>query len=340
MELPVLDFLLLRNELPAADVRSEGEHLAGHIPGTVNIPLLNNEAREAVGIAYKNHGQLEAIRTGFKRVGPNLATLLERAEQLAGPKRELIAHCWRGGMRSDYFSRFCRMAALSCHTLQGGYKAFRKIAHDYFATEWNLKILGGLTGTGKTEILKALKQHGEQIIDLEELAQHRGSVFGGLLMPAQPTTEQFENNLFEQLLKLDKTRPVWVEDESVAIGKVFLPQAFWKRMAASPVFELQADKAIRVKRLVNEYARADVQLFLNALKDITNRLGHTAYQHAHKSVLAGNWADAIDCILNYYDKAYQNGLDRKQHRIVTRINWDGTDVQRVVQQLIYANNPN
>ncbi|GIV36573.1 MAG: tRNA 2-selenouridine synthase [Cyclobacteriaceae bacterium] len=337
MELPVKAFLQLRTELPVADVRSEGEYLAGHIPHAVNIPLLNNAARAAVGIAYKNSGQAEAIRTGFRLAGPHLADLIEQAEQLTGNKKELIAHCWRGGMRSDYFSRFCQMAGLACHTLQDGYKAYRKLAHQYFAKGWQLRIIGGLTGTGKTEILHALRQHGEQVIDLETLACHRGSVFGGLNMPPQPTTEQFENNLFEELLRMDISKPVWLEDESVAIGKVFLPQPLWKRMAVSPVIVLQTEKSVRIQRLVAEYAPADTNSFLEALKTIIPRLGHAAYRQAHNSVLAGNWADAINCILTYYDKAYLNGLNRRQHRIAAHIAWDGKNTESVVQQLVSQN---
>jgi tRNA 2-selenouridine synthase len=334
MELSVQEFIRLRQELPVADVRAEAEYEAGHIPGAQNLPLLHNEARQAVGIAYKKHGQAEAIRTGFRLVGPHLAQLIEQAEQLAGEKRELIAHCWRGGMRSDYFSRFCHMALLKCHTLTGGYKAYRALAQQYFAANWKLKIIGGLTGTGKTEILNALQQHGEQVVDLEKLAHHKGSVFGGLMMPPQPTTEQFENNLFEVLLTLNPEKTVWLEDESVAIGNVFLPQALWKNMAQSPLVVLQAPHPIRVQRLVAEYATADTELFLEKLKGILPRLGHQRYQQAKQFVLEGNWRDAIACILTYYDKAYQNGLLRKQHRIAAYVEWDGKNTQSVVERLL------
>ncbi len=334
MELRVEDFLKLRAELPVIDVRSEGEYAAGHIPGSTNIPLLNNEQRAAVGTAYKQYGQLEAIRTGFRLIGPVLAQLIEQTERTAGARREVIAHCWRGGMRSDYFSRFAEMARIKCHTLRGGYKAYRRLAQEYFARKWKFKIIGGYTGSGKTEILQALSQHGEQVIDLETLAKHKGSVFGGLMMPPQPTTEQFENELFEQLLKLDENRTVWIEDESIAIGKVFLPQAFWNRMNECPVIEIDAQREVRIQRLVGEYANADTTAFLQALEKITHRLGHQHYKQAREHVLAGNWPEAISCILNYYDKAYRNGLSRKLQRIVCRVNWDGHSVNGVVEQLV------
>ncbi len=337
MELRVEDFLKLRTDLPVIDVRSEGEYEAGHIPGSINIPLLNNEQRAAVGIAYKEHGQLEAIRTGFRLVGPGLAQIIESAEQIAGKERKAIAYCWRGGMRSDYFSRFTAMARIKCHTLEGGYKTYRKLAQEYFAKKWRFKIIGGYTGSGKTEILRTLAQHGEQVIDLEMLAKHKGSVFGGLMMPPQPVSEQFENELFEQLLKLDENRTVWIEDESIAIGKVFLPQALWRHMNECPVIEVVVDKNIRVQRLVAEYAKTDVSAFLQALEKITARLGHQHYTLAREHVIAGNWPDAINCILNYYDKAYRNGLVRKLNRIVHRVTWGGEAVNKVVEQLLKLN---
>lgn len=339
MVLTVQDFLKLRDRLPVVDVRSEAEYNAGHIAGSTNIPLLNNAQRSAVGIAYKQYGQLEAIRTGFRLIGPGLAQLIECMEQTAGQKREIAAYCWRGGMRSDYFSRFAAMARIDCHTLQGGYKAYRKTALDYFVKKWKLRILAGYTGSGKTEIIKYLAQRGEQVIDLETLALHKGSVFGGLMMPEQPTTEQFENKLFEVLLTLDEKRTVWVEDESIAIGKVFLPQAFWKQMNESPVVEIETEKSVRVQRLTEEYGMVDTNSFLEALKKITSRLGHQLYQQAHQYVLEGKWPEAIDCILTYYDKAYRNGLSRKQHRIVKRISWDGRNVHEVAEQLLKTNVP-
>ncbi|MDW8330933.1 MAG: tRNA 2-selenouridine(34) synthase MnmH [Cyclobacteriaceae bacterium] len=334
MVLSVEDFLKLRNELPVIDVRSEGEYDAGHIPNTVNIPLLNNEQRAIVGLTYKQQGRQEAIRTGFRLVGPGLAQLMEQAEAVAGSRRELIVHCWRGGMRSDYFSRFAEMALVRCHTLKGGYKAYRRHAQEYFAKSWKLKILGGYTGSGKTEILKALKQQGEQVIDLEALARHKGSVFGGLMMPPQPTSEQFENDLFEELLKLDEHRNIWVEDESIAIGKVFLPQVFWKRMNECEVIELNADKSVRVHRLVKEYAQADPNQFLIALEKIITRLGNQHYQCARNFVVEGKWTEAIDCILTYYDKAYRNGLIRKQQRIQHKIAWDGKNSEQTAKAIM------
>lgn len=313
------------------DVRSPGEFLAGHIPGVRNIPLLTDEERVAVGTDYKQRGQAEAIRTGFRLVGPRLHDIIVEAERV-GP--EMIVHCWRGGMRSRNFSQFVGMAGIRTHTLDGGYKSYRQRAFEYFGKPFELKIIGGCTGSGKSEILRALAARGEQILDLEALASHKGSVFGGLMMAPQPTTEQFENFLFEKMLTLDLTRTIWIEDESIAIGKVFLPQPFWKRMNVSPVMEVALDKSIRIQRLVEEYGDADNEAFLGAMEKIIKKLGGQHYQAARQKWLAGEKAASIEILLTYYDKAYRAGLERKKHRMTGSVTWDGTHADAVALDLL------
>jgi tRNA 2-selenouridine synthase len=197
-----------------------------------------------------------------------------------------------------------------------------------------LQVIGGFTGSGKTEILRALRRHGEQIIDLETLANHKGSVFGGLMMPPQPTTEQFQNELFEELLNLDTSRRIWVEDESIAIGKIFLPQGFWLQMCAAPVYHVEVDKPVRIQRLVNEYGPSDKQEFLEAMQNITKKLGGQNFKDAKQKLLDGDIACTIDILLRYYDKAYLTGLTNKQHRIKSRISWDGKNVLTCADDLI------
>ncbi|MBX2964628.1 MAG: tRNA 2-selenouridine(34) synthase MnmH [Cyclobacteriaceae bacterium] len=327
------DFLKLRHELPAVDVRSEGEYDEGYIPGVVNIPLLNNEERIAVGTDYKQKGQLEAIKTGFRLVGPRLNTLVEEALHVANGN-ELLVHCWRGGMRSANFCSFVQMAGVKTHQLKGGYKAYRQKAVESFALPFNLVVLGGETGSGKSEILCALQQAGEQVLDLEQVARHKGSVFGGLNMPAQPTTEQFQNELFEAILKLDVSKRIWIEDESVAIGKIFLPEPLWKNMGRSPVVEISVPKNVRLQRLVNEYGETDPEQFLEAMKKITKKLGGQHFKSAAEKLAQGDWQSTIDILLTYYDKAYRNGLERKQQRIIRRVLWEGLDSTDIVNTLV------
>ncbi|MBX2944802.1 MAG: tRNA 2-selenouridine(34) synthase MnmH [Cyclobacteriaceae bacterium] len=326
------EFLKIRHKLPAVDVRSEGEFAEGHIPGVINIPLLNNQERIAVGTDYKQKGQLEAIKTGFRLVGPRLNDIIDETLRIA--HGELLVHCWRGGMRSANFCRFVQMAGVKTYALKGGYKAYRQQAVASFSLPFKLMVIGGETGSGKSEILRALKATGEQVIDLEHLALHKGSVFGGLNLPAQPTTEQFQNELFECLLKLDLSKRIWIEDESIAIGRIFLPEPLWRTMGRSPVVEIDVPKKDRIQRLVNEYSQTNPDQFLEAMKKITKKLGGQHFNAAAEKLMQNDWSSTIDILLTYYDKAYRNGLERKQNRVVKRISWDGQRLDEALNDLL------
>jgi tRNA 2-selenouridine synthase len=326
----VPDFLTLRQQLPLVDVRSENEFQQGHIPAAINIPILNNEERVIVGTTYKQNGQLAAIKEGFRLVGPRLASIIDQAQSVG---KEFIVHCWRGGMRSGNFCQFVNMAAIQTHQIKGGYKAYRQFAADYFEKKFSFLVLSGYTGSGKTEILRALKNAGEQVLDLEALANHKGSVFGGIGQPSQPSTEQFQNELFEALYQMDLSKTIWVEDESIAIGKIFLPSPFWTRMSTSPVVLVEVSRDERVSRLVKEYGTADRDEFLKALKGITKKLGGQHYNAALENVVNGRMPEAIDIILNYYDKAYANSLNRKRDRVRFTIGWNGSVISEFASQL-------
>jgi tRNA 2-selenouridine synthase len=329
------EFFSLRKELPVVDVRSEGEYAMGHIPGAVNIPILNNEERKEVGTDYKQKGQQTAIKTGFRLFSPRLPSVLEEAERVADG-RELLVHCWRGGMRSNYFCQFVNMARIRARSLEGGYKTYRQAALDSFKLPLKLKVIGGSTGSGKSEILRALGKNGAQILDLESLASHKGSVFGGLMMPRQPTTEQFQNYLFEEIMKLDISRTIWIEDESLSIGRIFLPLDLWQTMSSSPVVEIFVDRGVRIERLVNEYGPADRAEFLELMGKIVKRLGGQNYNAAKEKLLQGDMYSTIEILLSYYDKAYQFGLEKKKDRIVSSLEWDGVDTNTIVSKLVYS----
>jgi tRNA 2-selenouridine synthase len=334
MNISIQEFFKLRQSLPIVDVRSEGEFEGGHIINAVNIPLLNNSERVAVGTDYKQKGQQEAIKTGFRLVGPRLLEIINAAET-AATANELIVHCWRGGMRSSNFCQFVGMAGIKTHQLRGGYKAYRNEVLQSISKPFPFIVIGGCTGSGKTEILQALKMEGEQVIDLEGLAHHKGSSFGGLMQPPQPTTEQFENNLFEEIVKLDVTKRIWIEDESIAIGKVFLPQPLWKALRVSPIVEIILDKALRVKRLVNEYGNANQDEFLHSMERITKKLGGQNFKLAKECLLKGEMDTVIEILLTcYYDKAYRNGLESNKQRVKSSLAWDGIDTQKIVRELI------
>jgi tRNA 2-selenouridine synthase len=328
--LSIQDFFTLRHSLPVVDVRTPAEFKAGHILHALNIPLLTDSERVAVGTDYKQKGQLEAIKTGFRLVGPRLEEIINQALAVGD---EMIVHCWRGGMRSSNFCQFVGMAGIKTHQLEGGYKAYRNEVHASFSKPFHFIVVGGCTGSGKSEILQELKRSGEQVIDLESLASHKGSVFGGLMQPPQPTTEQFENNLFEEILQLDPLKRVWIEDESIAVGKIFLPSALWKQMSSSLVFEIELDKTRRVERLVNEYGKADPALFLDAMEKIVKKLGGQHFKSAKEKFLAGDMHSTIDILLTYYDKAYQAGLLKKNGRIKATLEWNGASLAEITNQL-------
>lgn len=332
MTISIEDFFSLRKNLPVVDVRSEGEFQSGHISGAINIPILNNQERVLVGTDYKQKGQLEAIKTGFRLVGPRLLDIINEAEKVTDAK-EMLVHCWRGGMRSNNFCQFVGMAGIKTHSLKGGYKTYRQKALESFAKPLKLILLTGCTGSGKSEILRALQANGEQVLDLETLASHKGSVFGGLFMNPQPSTEQFQNNLFEEILQFDLDKPIWVEDESIAIGQIFLPREFWLQMNKSPLVQLQVDKEVRVNRLVEEYGKANRDEFLAIMSRIVKRLGGQHFNAAKQKLLEGDMVAVMHTLLTYYDKAYLQGIEKRKERIKRIVEWNGGSVGNIVRKL-------
>ncbi len=339
MLLSIEDFLSLRQSHPVVDVRSQGEFSDGHIRGASNIPILNNEERVAVGTDYKQKGQQEAIKTGFRLVGPRLLDIINETQQAAvknssGERSEILVHCWRGGMRSSNFCQFVGMAGIKSHQLEGGYKAYRHLALESFKKPLKIILLTGCTGSGKSEVLRALKANGEQILDLEDLARHKGSAFGGLLMPLQPTTEQFQNELFEEIIQLDVSKRIWVEDESIAIGKIFLPHDFWDRMNGSPLIQMEVSKDIRIQRLVSEYGSADRDEFLTIMGKVVTKLGGQHYNSAKEKLLEGDMASTIDILLTYYDKAYLNSIAKRKSKLAANVSWNGADSNNFAKTIL------
>lgn len=336
MTIDLPEFLKLRAELPVIDVRSPKEFKEGHIFGAINIPILNDEERKAVGIDYKEKGQAEAIRTGFRLVGPRLESIVTEAQEVADGK-EILVHCWRGGMRSNNFCQFVSMAGVKTHALKGGYKSYRQHAIKYLEQPFPFAVIGGCTGSGKTELLKALAAAGEQIIDLEEMANHRGSVFGALMKPPQPTTEQFQNDLFEAMSQLDFSKRIWVEDESLSIGKIFIPDTYFQTMSQAPVVVIEADRDARIQRLVDEYGPADKKEFIQAMTAIRKKLGGQHFKDALQSYKDGNLPGAFSELLVYYDKRYLKGIDKLQDRVIAKFDWDGKDITNLTHQILSAN---
>ena len=292
------------------DVRSPAEFQRGHIPSAINVPLFDDQERARIGTLYKDQGRDEAVLTGLEIVGPKMRWLVEETQRAAA-NRDILVHCWRGGMRSASVGWLLEQAGMAPKVLNGGYKAFRRQAHAAFDADWTMLILSGMTGAGKTPLLYEIAALGEQLVDLEGLAHHRGSSFGGIGLPDQPTCEQFENNLFLRLRELDSELPIWLEDESASIGKVRVPDAFWGRMRQSPAIFIDVDRGRRAKNLVVEYGKLDQQLLIEATQRLEKKLGGLRTQEAI-ALLEQNDMEAVALrLLEYYDKTYRHAADKR-----------------------------
>lgn len=337
-QLPIDEFLGKAQTLPVIDVRSPGEYEHAHIPGAISIPLFDNEERAQIGTKYKQAGKDAAVLMGLNMIGPKLADFVKQSKKL-NPDKEVLVHCWRGGMRSGSFAWLLDTAGLTASTLVGGYKAYRNAVLSAFAEPRNLIILGGKTGSGKTDILHELSRQGEQVIDLEALAHHKGSSYGAIGQLPQPFTEQFENALFSQWRYLDRSdgppmRRIWLEDESRNIGSCFIPMPLWQQMRVAPVVFVDVPKLVRVRRLVAEYAGIDHNLLVEATERIRKRLGGRVTRDALDALARQDYATVADLTLDYYDKAYLHGLSQRDTASIFSMNVQEDNPAQTAKQLI------
>ncbi len=312
------EFLQQAQNLPVIDVRSPAEYAHAHIPKAVNIPLFDNDERALVGTCYKKKGKDAAVLLGLELVGPKLANFVRESKRLARTGEALV-HCWRGGMRSGSFAWLLRTAGLKVQTLDGGYKAYRNHVLESFTESQNMIILGGKTGSGKTEILQEIQKLNQQVIDLEGIAHHKGSSYGAIGQEKAPTSEQFENLVHQQWAKLDRTQPLWLEDESRKIGGCYIPVPLWTQMRAAKVLFIDIPKEIRIERLVKEYAFVSHQLLIEATDRIQKRLGGQHHQAAIEALDQQDYATVADITLSYYDKSYLFGLSQRPPEQVVKV---------------------
>lgn len=295
-------------DLPVIDVRAPSEYAHGHIPGAVSLPLFSDEERARVGTTYKLKGREAAILLGFDLTGPKWSGFIRRAIEIA-PQKKLAVHCWRGGMRSSAMAWALDLYGFEICILQGGYKSYRRWVARQWEKPYPLMVIGGYTGSGKTNILLQLGKNGEQIIDLEDLAQHQGSTYGSLNRLIQPTQEQFENNLAAALSKLDPEKNIWIEDESQNIGRCLVPKPFWMRLRNAFHFDLQVPLDQRVRALLKEYGGLDKEFLVACTDRIRKRLGPEQTGMAIAAIGDDRMEDFIRLVLVYYDKTYRRGLN-------------------------------
>jgi tRNA 2-selenouridine synthase len=298
------------------DVRSPGEFAQGHIPGAYNLPLFSDEERALVGTTYKRSGKKEAVHLGLSLVGPKLSSFVSNAEVLSQGK-PLKIHCWRGGMRSSSMAWLLQTAGFQTSTLAGGYKSFRRWALSLFTQPYRLCVIGGLTGSGKTALLQELSLKNEQVLDLEALAHHRGSAYGMLGQPKQPTTEQFENHLALKLSSIDLSSPLWCEDESRMIGTCNIPDPLFVQMRQSPLYVVERSKEERIQHLLKTYGGIPKEELIQATLKIVKRLGGARAQEIISCIQNNQLDNAIDLVLTYYDATYAYGLKSRKGEIFT-----------------------
>ena len=318
---------------PLVDVRSPGEYAQGHWPGAINIPLFSDAERAEVGTTYKREGRLPAIHLGLAMTGPKLSHLAKELDKLRNQGDPRI-YCWRGGMRSASVAWLAEQIDLKPTRLDGGYKSYRRWVLSRFDQPFPLRVMGGRTGTGKTDLLLALEQRGVAVIDLEGLAHHRGSSFGGLGLPPQPSTEHYENKLAEVLDRhqLAQARSIWLEAESIQVGRCRIPKGLFAQMQQAPVLEIQRNLDERVKQLVQVYGHQGGELLADATQRISRRLGPQRTAEALKAIEQSDWSQACRAMLDYYDRCYDHELKRSAGRI--SIDLSGQDPDQAADKLI------
>ncbi|MBI2284357.1 MAG: tRNA 2-selenouridine(34) synthase MnmH [Bacteroidetes bacterium] len=333
------EFLALAQQHPVLDVRSPGEFGHAHIPGAHSLPLFSDEERKVVGTAYKQESQQKAIKLGLDFFGVKMVKLVEAVEEILDIKNKqqhfrrdqhiVLVHCWRGGMRSAGVAWMLDLYGFRVYTLAGGYKAYRKWVLDQFNIAYPINIIGGFTGSGKTEALQALAQKKQSVIDLEGLSNHKGSAFGALGQPAQPSQEMFENLLAAALKKTvdswqagsdDRTagrsqlpKVIWLEDESQRIGEVNLPAAFFRQMRDKQIYFLDIPFEERLQFLVEHYGKFEKEKLISAILRIKKRLGGLETKNAVSLLIEDNTKDCFAILLAYYDKFYLKSLQNREN---------------------------
>ncbi len=333
-KIDIVQFLDVAKEFPVIDVRSPGEYNHAHIPDAYSFPLFTDEERKIVGTTYKQQSRELAIKIGLDFFGPKMRKMVEEAESLAvkygSSNKTILVHCWRGGMRSAAIAWLLDLYGFKVYTLIGGYKKYRNYVLDTFKIPFEFRILGGFTGSGKTSLLKVLKEKGEAVINLEGIANHKGSAFGNIGMGKQPGQEMFENLLAAELRKTTGIKesilninesllpaiishsPIWLEDESQRIGLVNIPKDLWETMRKSPVYFLDIPFEERLDQIVREYGQLDMEKVQNAIGRISDKLGNLNAKTAISLLNEGKKRESFDILLKYYDKHYFKSLHNRE----------------------------
>ena len=303
------------------DVRTPAEFAEDHIPGAINCPVLSNEERITVGTIYKQASPFEARKVGAAMVAKNIAAHLE-TRFITYPKswRPLI-YCWRGGQRSGAMSIILNQVGWAAHKLEGGYKTYRHEVLEKLAVlpkELKLRVICGPTGSGKSRLLCALSESGRQVIDLEELAQHRGSLLGDWPDHPQPSQKLFETRLLQVLQKLDLSRPVYVEAESNRIGRIGLPEAMVASMHQSECLLLETPVDVRIAGLLEDYQHylKEPEKLVEQLQRLNQYHGAKILKHWTDLIEHGDYASLVgELLIVHYDSSYLRATTKHFSRL-------------------------
>lgn len=312
------------------DVRSPAEFAEDHVPGAINLPVLDNEERARVGTMYVQDSPFLARKLGAALVFRNAANHIEQSlSHLDGSWRPLV-YCWRGGQRSGSFTWVLQQIGWRAELVQGGYQSYRRLVKSYLYDQklpFQLVALDGYTGTAKTDLIKMAEVLGVQVLDLEGLANHRGSLLGEMTDP-QPSQKGFETALTEKLVQMDPTRPVLVEAESSKIGDRIIPPSLWTAMKQAPRIEVTAPVAARCRYLTKAYS--------DILSDADRLRSKLQYLRGHRSnAVIDTWLDLIEVgdkagltqslMLDHYDPSYLKSRRANGHSPMATVALDGMD---------------
>jgi len=318
----------LSSGLPMLDVRSPGEYMDGHVINAFNLPLLDNTNRELIGICYKHKGQEAAIKLGYELVNPIKETFIQELENVSDHKN-ISLYCARGGLRSHKMAEFLSAAGYDVLILKGGYKTYRNHILQTIRKFRNIMILSGHTGSGKTEVLGELSKLGCQVLDLEALANHKGSVFGALGNKPQPSSGHFHNLIYQSLKSFSPESPLWVENESVTIGKVYQPKELWENMLLANGYEIVLPLSERVKFTLENYGNFDIESLVHCIQALSKRLGDESCRQLCELTEQNKLEPVVERLFKYYDKAYENGREKRNCQKFVKISFDAFDAKKI-----------
>lgn len=348
-KISLAEFIEMKDQYPVLDVRSPGEFNHAHIPGAISVPLFTDEERRVVGTAYKQQSRQIAIKIGLDYFGVKMKGMVELVEQwlaehnrpveqqAANGRNTVIVHCWRGGMRSAAVAWLLDLYGFTVYTLAGGYKAYRQWVRMQFEQPCGLRVLGGYTGSGKTIVLHELQHMGIPVIDLEALALHKGSAFGGMDNQIQPSQEMFENLLAKSIARSKaQGNAIWIEDESQRIGNLQIPMPFWNTMRNSPVYFADIPFQERLQYLTAEYGKYSKEKLVNAVIRIQKRLGGLETKNAINHLLEDDHSACFAILLRYYDKWYGRGLYNRDNikALLVNVPLNSFDPQGIVAAIL------